>query len=80
MKAANLFHERPGAEVTRSPMGGGWIVPLTPAASIALSDFFGEEPVEIAPLGGRFGYIVEPQQAGDLAEYLRDAGIAWKVN
>jgi hypothetical protein len=70
----------PGAEVIRSTFGGGWIIPLTPAASMALADFFDEEPAELAPLGGRAGYIVEPNQAGDLAEYLRGAGIAWKVN
>jgi hypothetical protein len=70
----------PGAEAIRSPMGGGWIVPLTPAGSMALADFFDEEPVELAPLGGRAGYIVEPYQAGDLAEHLRAAGVAWKVS
>lgn len=70
----------PGAEVIRSQMGGGWIIPLTPAGSTALADFFDKEPSELAPLGGRAGYIVEPYQAGDLAEYLRGAGIAWKVD
>jgi hypothetical protein len=70
----------PGADVIRSPMGGGWIVPLTPEASQSLMEFFDEEPSELAPLGGRSGYIVEPYQAGILAEHLRAAGIAWKVD
>jgi hypothetical protein len=79
MKPVNLFHERPGAEVISSSFGGGWIIPLTPAGSIALADFFNEEPCKLAVLGGRAGYIVEPYQAGDLAEHLHGAGIAWRV-
>lgn len=59
--------------------GGGWIIPLTPAGSEALLEFFDEEPCELAPLGGRAGYIVEPNEAGELTEYLQNAGIAWRV-
>jgi hypothetical protein len=70
----------PGAEAIRSTFGGGWIIPLTPAGSMALADFFDEEPAELPRLGGRAGYIVEPYQAGDLAEHLRAAGVAWKVS
>lgn len=70
----------PGAEAISSTFGGGWIIPLTPAGSMALADFFDEEPAELAPLGGRAGYIVEPYQTGDLAEHLRAAGVAWKVS
>lgn len=68
------------AEVIKSSFGGGWIVPLTPAGSMALADFFDEEPVELAPLFGRAGYIVEPYQSGELAEHLRAADLTWKVS
>ena len=70
---------KPDAEIIGSSFGGGWIIPLTPAGSIALMEFFGDEPFEHAPLDGRSGYIVEPYQAGDLAEYLRACNCAWRV-
>lgn len=70
---------QPDAKVIPSVFGGGWIIPLTPAGSQALMDFFGEEPSELAPLGGTAGYIVEPYRAGDLAEYLHERKCAWRV-
>lgn len=70
---------RPCAKVIRSPMGGGWIVPLTDEGEDILERFFGGPPDPIAPLGGELAYIVEPQEGADLAEYLADAGHTWTV-
>lgn len=70
---------KPHAKAIRSPMGGGWIVPTTDEGREALAEFFGEAPAELAPLGGESGYIVEPYQSGDLAEFLRSRGTAWEV-
>ena len=70
---------KPDAEVIRSPMGGGWIIPLTPAGSQALMEFFDEEPSELAPLGGRAGYIVEPYDGVPLGEFLHNRKCAWRV-
>lgn len=67
-------------EVIRAPMGGAWACPLTESGEEFLRDFFAEEPSELAPLGGRAGYIVEPNEFEFLAERLRIAGIAWKVD
>jgi hypothetical protein len=66
------------AQTIPSSFGGGWIIPLTPAGSMALADFFDEEPAELAPLGGTVGYIVEPYQVGDLAEHMTNAGLTWE--
>ena len=71
---------KPGARAIRSPMGGRWIIPLTDEGKAALEEFFGDEAFPIAPLGDQSGYIVEPQDSAALAEYLREAGIAWEVN
>lgn len=72
---------KPHATVTRSSMapGGGWIVPTTDEGREALAEFFGEAPADLAPLGGESGYIVEPYQSGDLAEFMRERGLAWEV-
>lgn len=70
---------QPDAEAISSPMGGGWIVPLTPAGSQVLADYFDEEPTELAPLGGRAGYIVEPTETADIADHLRANNCAWRV-
>lgn len=70
---------KPDAEAIRSPMGGGWIIPLTPAGTQALLEFYGEEAEALDPLGGRCGYLVEPYQSGDLAEHLRSCDCAWRV-
>jgi hypothetical protein len=70
---------KPGAKAIRSTFGGGWIVSDEPEAVRILTEYYGEGPTPIAPLGGRLGWIVEPQGAGDLAEYLRSEGIAWEV-
>jgi hypothetical protein len=80
MNAPKLFDlSKPDAEAIPSSFGGGWIVPLTPAGTQALMEFFGEEPTDIAPIARR-GYIVEPYQSGDLAEHLHNCNCAWKVN
>jgi hypothetical protein len=69
----------PHVRAVASPMGGGWAIPLTEEGTDALTDFFGEPPAPIAPLGGAEGYIVEPYQAVDVADHLRGAGLAWAV-
>lgn len=69
---------KPGAKAIKSPMGGGWIVPLTDDGKRVLTEYFGEEPADLPPLR-QVGWIVEPQEAGDLAEYLWSEGIAWEV-
>jgi hypothetical protein len=80
VKVAKLFDlSQPDAEAVRSPMGGGWIIPLTPDGSRVLSDYFEAEPRDLAPLGGRLGYIVEPSDSGDLAAYLYENNCAWVV-
>lgn len=71
---------KPGAKAIRAPMGGGWIIPLTDEGTTALATYFGEPATPIDPLGGEAGYIVEPQDAGDLAEFLRAEGVAWTVD
>jgi hypothetical protein len=60
-------------------MGGGWIVPLSDEGEDVLERFFEEEAAPIGPLGGQLGYIVEPQEAESLAEYLIESGHAWVV-
>lgn len=70
---------KPGVAVMRSPMGGGWAWGLNDQGARALFDYFQEAPAEIGPLGGTVAYIVEPNEAGDLAEHLREAGVAWRV-
>lgn len=70
---------KPGARAVPSSFGGGWIIPLTPEGSRVLAEYFDAEPQPFLPLGGRQGYIIEPQDAADVAEYLRSEGIAWEV-
>lgn len=72
---------KPAVKAIKSPMGGGWVVPLNDDGRRVLAEYFGpENPIsELAPLGGEAGWIVEPQDAGDLAEYLRSENIAWSV-
>lgn len=70
---------KPAVKAIRSPMGGGWVVPLNLVGRKALASYFQSQPTEISPLGGQEGWIVEPQDAADLAEYLRSEGIAWEV-
>lgn len=70
----------PGVRTIRSPMGGGWAIPINDDGEAALEGFFGEPPYTIQPLGNLQGYIVEPNEAADLAEHLRDAGVAWTVS
>lgn len=80
VKVAKIFDlSQPDAEAVPSQMGGGWIIPLTPDGARTLSDYFDAEPSDIAPLGGRLGYIVEPSDSGDLAEYLYAHSCAWVV-
>lgn len=53
-----------------STMGGGWIVPKNQRALCALVQYYGEEPTELAPIGGASGFIVEPSDVEGLAGYL----------
>lgn len=71
----------PGAKAIKSPMGGGWIIPTTDEGRRILAEYFGSDrpAVPIDPLGGEVGYIVEPYEAGDLAEYLKSENLAWTV-
>lgn len=62
------------AEFVHSPMGGGWIVPLNAEGAAICVDTFGEDPESLAPLAGRSGYTVEPQDLADMVEKLRNAG------
>lgn len=80
MKPVNVFDlSKPGVATRPSPMGGGgWAWPLNAAGTQALFEFFGEKPSHIAPIR-RWAYIVEPQQAEDLAEHLRSCNVAWEV-
>lgn len=75
---------QPDAVAIRSTLGGGWIVPLTPAGTQALMEFFDEEPAPIPVCSGEggalLGYLVEPWQSADLAEHLHACNCAWKVN
>lgn len=72
---------KPGAKAIRSEFGGGWIVPLTDEGRRVLSEYYGPDyPISsLIPLGGEEGWVVEPQDAADLAEYLRSEGVAWEV-
>jgi hypothetical protein len=76
---------KPGAKAIRSSFGGGWIVALNDDGARVLAEYFGEGPAPI-PLAASnaqsvvLGYIVEPQDAGDLAEYLRSEGVAWEID
>lgn len=73
---------RVDAQTIASSFGGGWIIPLTPAGSMALADFFDEEPTQIpVPIGeGGFplGYIIEPYQVDELAEHMTSAALTWE--
>lgn len=72
MSAPRIFD----VQTIRSSFGGGWVIPLTPMGTQALMEFFGEEPDELAPLGGTAGYIVEPWQGTDLIEFMKIQGLA----
>lgn len=70
---------KPCAKVIRSPMGGGWIIPITVEGEDVLERYFNEPAYPIDPLGGVEGYIVEPNKAEELAEYLFESNHAWVV-
>lgn len=70
---------KPHVQAIPSPMGGGWVLPLTAEGESFLREWFDDEPVALAPLGDVPGFIVEPSQSADLAEALREAGLAWAV-
>jgi len=70
---------KPALKAIKSTFGGGWVVPLNDDGRRVLTEYFGEGPTPLQPLGGEEGWIVEPQDAGDLAEYLKSESIAWKV-
>ena len=61
-------------ETIGSSFGGGWALPRTDAGREALAEFYNDEPAPLAPLGGDVGYIVEPQEAGDLMAWLEATG------
>ncbi len=69
----------PAIKMVKSTFGGGWVIPLNLIGRRALAAYYQEAPTEITPLGGEQGWIVEPQDAGDLAEYLKGEGIAWEI-
>jgi len=70
---------KPAVRAIKSTFGGGWVVPLNDDGRRVLIEYYQEPPVAIAPLGNLLGYIVEPQDATDLAEYLKSENIAWEV-
>lgn len=70
---------KPAVKAIKSPMGGGWVVPLNETGTRVLFEYFGNIGTPIAPLGNQVGYIVEPWEAGDLVEYLINEKIAWEV-
>lgn len=70
---------KPAVRAIKSTFGGGWVVPLNDDGRRVLAEYYGEPATELAPLGGQLGYIVEPQDAGDLAEYLKSENIAWEI-
>lgn len=75
-----LFQKsQPAVRAIPSTFGGGWIIPLTPDGSRVLGEYFDAEPQAIGPLGDALGYIVEPQDAADLAEYLKAENLTWEV-
>lgn len=59
--------------------GGGWAIPETPEGAGSLFAFFGEDPAPLMPLGGCEGYIVEPQDALNVFDHLRDAGLEVEI-
>jgi hypothetical protein len=70
---------KPCVKAIRSTFGGGWVIPLNEEGEDVLERFFEEPAAPLAPLGNQLGYIVEPADAGELAEYLRESGRAWSV-
>lgn len=70
---------KPAVKAIKSSFGGGWVIPLNDDGRRVLFEYYGEPPAPLQPLEWCEGYIVEPQDAGDLAEYLRGEGIAWEV-
>lgn len=61
-------------EFIPSGFGGGWMIPLSDEADDALADYFGERGAGLPPIGGTYGYIIEPQDLRDAVETLRAAG------
>ena len=69
---------KPEARTYRSTFGGGWIVPLSDRATVALASYYGEPPAELPPIR-EIGWIVEPDQSADIYDLFRSEGIAWEV-
>ncbi len=67
----------PAADVEScgSSFGGGWAFGLTDAGTAALEELTGESAFPLAPHGGRFGWIIEPQDAADLFESFAARGL-----
>lgn len=71
---------KPCARAIRCPsFGGGWIIALNDEGRLVLEEYFGTAATPIAPLGGQEGWIVEPADSEDLANYLINEKIAWEV-
>lgn len=58
-----------------STFGGGWIVPLSDAGGDACLDILDDEPGFLDPIQAE-GYVIEPQDVGDVVLALRDQGMA----
>lgn len=78
-----LFEPRHDARVIRSSFGGGWVIPLSPAGSQVLLEFFNSEPGEIPVAATEStwaqGYIVEPYQVESLAQFMISHDCVWRV-
>lgn len=67
------------ATFTPSSFGGGWIVPNDDDTALELGWFTDEPESELLPLGGKRGWIVEPQDVSSLLLHLKDAGYSVEV-
>lgn len=76
---------KPAVKAVKSSFGGGWVIPLNDDGRRVLAEYYGEPATEIPVLAQRgqrgfaLGYIVEPQDASDLADYLYSEKIAWEI-
>ena len=62
----------PDVELISSSFGGGWAIPHSDWGRECLEDYFAEGPAE-TPAGQ--GYIIEPNEVEDLADYLKHVGV-----
>ena len=61
-------------ELTPSTFGGGWVVAMNDPSSEYLSEYFEDEAIPLAPLGGDYGFVVEPCDLDDLVAALKADG------